>query len=305
MVRAAFWVWVALLAGGCAAGDPVDAGRADAGPMERMDAGEIPGFDAGPEVDAGPAADGGPGMDAGDTDAGSTSDAGPGVDAGAGDAGSGSCPSISAGHTLALDGSNDIGKYMASQQLTPGGMLGSSDVLGISWDRDYLYVTLSSPAFSDGFRPLHVYIEASSGPLGAAAPGQGKEYDSLIAEIGFTPTHLIGVRPTNAAPMGMPYNALWTPAASWTTQAALLADGAGYWASSSEVSARVAWSDLGCPTNIRLTAHLVYAQPANEWKDFVPLTATPWMARSPTATGGYYEIDLTGPPDATGWTDVP
>ena len=54
-----------------------------------------------------------------------------------------------------------------------------------------------------------------------------------------------------------------------------------------------------------MTAHVVYAQPANEWKDFVPLSTTPWMARSAGMTGGFYEIDLTGAPAATGWTDVP
>ena len=145
-----------------------------------------------------------------------------------------------------------------------------------------------------------MYVEASSGALGAASTGAGKEYDSLIAQIGFTPTHLIALRPTNAGG-GMNYNGIWSPTAAWSTQQLAFTDGVDAWTSTSEVSARIAWSDLGCPTSLRLTAHVVHALPANEWKDFVPLTATPWMSPG----GGYYEIDLSGPPAAAGWTEVP
>ena len=91
-------------------------------------------------------------------DAGAPTDGG-GTDAGtdAGGGGTGTCPSFDVGHTPVLDGSGDLAEYPTTQRLVPGGMVGSSDELALTWDRDYLYATLSSPVFADEFRPVHLY----------------------------------------------------------------------------------------------------------------------------------------------------
>lgn len=318
------WVWVALL--GCAAnGDggfrdvgAVDSARVDAGARDAgaRDAG--PG-DAGPE-DTGPE-DTGPedaSEDTGTEDA--SEDIGPGdatadaaedaasADTGVADAGtdamidaSARCPGISVGDTVVLDGDGDLTAYASSQRLTPGGTLAPTDAFGIAWDQDYLYLTLVSPAFGDGFKPLHVYVEARTS-LPAAAMTTGKEYSGETPVLGFMATHLIGMRRTSTGGDGVPYNGLYVPSDGWLNRTVALDEGVDLWVSSENtaMSARVAWTDLGCPTVLRLTTHVVNAEPANEWKDFLPLTATPWMAPG----GGYFEIDLTADPDVAGWTEV-
>ena len=80
-----------------------------------------------------------------------------------------------------------------------------------------------------------------------------------------------------------------------------LVDGSDVWAEGTgAMSVRVPWSLLGCADTIRFAAHVVNGPVAgNEWKDFVPLSTTPW--RSPG--GGYFEIDLTADPAVSGWTE--
>ena len=97
--------------------------------------------------------------------------------------------------------------------------------------------------------------------------------------------------------MGGPYDGVYLPAASWDTQAVTLVDGTDVFVSSDNrtMSVRVAWAALGgCPTAMRLAAHVVHAAPGNEWKELVPATTTPWLAtgggllrdRPHTAAGG-------------------
>ncbi|MCB9597737.1 MAG: hypothetical protein H6719_33780 [Sandaracinaceae bacterium] len=267
-------------------GAMADAGSEDAGAMDAglADAGPT-GTDAGPMgTDAGPM-----GMDAG-TDAGTMgSDAGPG----------GTCPLLNVGDTVTLDGTGDLAAFPMSQRLAAGGSVGGSDQYGITWDRDYLYIALSSPVFADGFRPIHVYLEARP-TLGAATASSGKFYDSLTAGLPFTATHLIAVRRTSTGMDGIAYNGVYTPAGGWTTLAHALTSADVFAEGTTALSVRVPWSAIGCATTIRLAAHVVNGPvPGNEWKDFVPLATTPWLA----AGGTYYEIDLTADPAVTGWLE--
>ncbi len=300
---------------GCAQGSPMDAGfdaardRPDAESIFR-DAGPDAGpVDAGETDDAGPA-DGGAVDDAGPMDGGALDDAGlmdggsdagfdaGGSDAGPTDAGIGTCPSLDVGHTLSLDGAGDLAKFSAAQRLLASGSVGAADEYGITWDRDYLYVALTSPVFADGLRPLHVYLEVRAS-LGSAMRSVGKEYDGLTPQLPFTATHVIAVRRTSASG-GPAYNGVYTPGAGWTTLAMELRDGVDVFSEgTSVVSVRVPWSLLGCASAIRLTSHVVNGPVAgNEWKDFVPSTTEPWMSPG----GGYYEIDLTADPAVTGWS---
>jgi hypothetical protein len=217
-------------------------------------------------------------------------DAAPGIDA--------ALCAISAGVTPALDGANDLAKYPASQQLAPGAMLGT-DGAAIAWDTSTLYVTVTSNAFTAPFEPLHLYLEAQT-TLAAPTPTQGKEYSGLVPELPFSPTHLVGVRRQTDAGTG-PYNSIFLPATSWMTREQPLVPGVDTLSSSDmrTLSVKIPWAALGgCPTRLRLAMHVVHAVAANEWKDLVPTTHTPWLSPG----GGYYEIDLTAAPDVAGWT---
>lgn len=205
---------------------------------------------------------------------------------------------ISAGYTPPLTGIDDIVNYPASQQTAPGAMLGS-DNAAISWDPQHLYVTVQSSAFTDAYEPLHIYVEAGSA-LEAATPSSGKEYSGLTAALPFTPTHLIAARQVDDSGSG-PYDGVWLPGSSWSTRATPLAPGTDVLLSSdhTQLSVIVPWAALGgCPTTVRLDVHVVHAVPANEWKDLIPSTHTPWQAPG----GGYYEIDLTGSSAIASWT---
>lgn len=201
------------------------------------------------------------------------------------------CP-ISAGATIALTGSGDLSRYPAAQQISPGAMVGS-DAAALSWDAQHLFITVQSTAFAQPYEPLHIYVEAAD-VLGQPVAATGKEYSALVPQLPFTPTHLIAIRRVSDAGTGA-YDAVFTPASQWTTRAMPLVDGTDVFASQTAVSVQVPWSALGgCPHALRLAMHVVHAQPANEWKDLVPATSTPWLAPG----GDYLELDLTG---AIGW----
>src|SRR5438067_9951881 len=59
---------------------------------------------------------------------------------------------ISAGMTLVLDGNSDLAKYPSAQHVALGAMLGTDDA-ALAWDREQLYITVTSPAFAGGYEP--------------------------------------------------------------------------------------------------------------------------------------------------------
>jgi hypothetical protein len=200
---------------------------------------------------------------------------------------------ISQGITPVLDGVDDLADYPEAQRLAPGAMLGS-DGAAFSWDAQRFYVTVQSSAFANAYEPLHIYVETAD-TLAAATPSQGKEYSGLTPQLPFTPTYLIAVRRVSDAGTG-PYDGVFIPDAQWTTRATPLTDGTDVFAANDEISVQVPWTALGgCPHAMRLAIHVVHAQPANEWKDLVPATHTPWQAPG----GDFYELDLTGSPVVT------
>lgn len=269
-----------LIATGCAssrthganADGESDAGPPDAGSIAHSDARELP--------DARVPADAAPELDATPTDA------------------QPAC-AISQQSAPALDGNGDLAKYAATNVTAPGAPLAGSDDVAITWDANDLYVTATSDAFLQPYEPLHIYIEEGAAPLPAAVPGTGKEYSSLTPQLPFTATHLIAIRRVSDAGTGA-YDGVFTPAAGWTTRATPLVEGTDVFASSDQktLSARVPWTALGrCPTALRLAVHVVHGVAANEWKDLLPATATPWLAPG----GSYFQIDLTQPPAMSGW----
>jgi hypothetical protein len=206
---------------------------------------------------------------------------------------------ISANAAPAIDGVGDLDDYPMTQRLAPGAMLGA-DGVAITWDVTKLYITVGSTAFEGDYEPLHVYVEAKVA-LTAAVPAAGKEYSGLVPMLPFAPTHLIAARRTNGVDL---YDAVYLPAAGWTTRGTALDPGTHVFVAADHhaLSIAVPWTALGgCPTALRLAVHVVHAVSANEWKDLVPASHTPWLAPG----GGYYEIDLTGSPGVASWTLLP
>lgn len=198
---------------------------------------------------------------------------------------------ISAGMTVPLDGAGDMAKYPSGQHIALGAMVGSDDA-ALAWDKEELYITVTSSAFANQYEPLHVYLETGLPP---AVASQGKEYSGLVPQLPFTPDYLIALRRVSSG-----YDAVYSPAMTWDSVALALGEGTDVLisADNSTISVRVPWSALGgCPTALRMSAHVVHAVAGNEWKDLAPATATPWLAPG----GGYYEIDLTGPTPVDNW----
>jgi hypothetical protein len=205
---------------------------------------------------------------------------------------------ISAGVSPAIDGVHDLADYPAAQHVAPGAMMGADDA-ALAWDRQRLYVTVGSSAFASAYEPLHVYVEVGA-TLGTVQPAQGKEYGGLIAQLPFSPTHLIAARRVSDSGTG-PYDGVFVPAGGWATRETALVDGSDVFVASdmSALSVQVPWTALGgCPSALRVVVHVVHGAAGNEWKDLVPTTHTPWLAPG----GGYYEIDLTGETAVASWT---
>lgn len=198
---------------------------------------------------------------------------------------------IAAVASPALGTANDLASYPTAALIAPGAALGT-DGAALTWDAQKLYITVESDAFEGAFEPLHVYLELGTS-LAAPAPDTGKEYSGLVPAIPFTPTHLVAVRRQNDSGSG-PYDGVYVPGADhqWTTRATALGPTGDVFVSSDgrTISVAVPWDALGgCPTSARVAAHVVHAVPANEWKEVVPATATPWQAPG----GDFLTYDLT------------
>jgi hypothetical protein len=203
---------------------------------------------------------------------------------------------ISEGVTPALDGSDDLAAYPSAQQLAPGAMLGT-DGAAIAWDATNLYATVSSGAFTSPYEPLHIYLETTSA-LGTATPSSGKEYSGLTPMLPFAPTHLIAVRRVTDAGTGA-YDGVYAPGDGWMTRTVALDSATLVSTDQKTISVTVPWNAIGnCPTHLRLAVHVVHGASANEWKDLVPSTHTPWQSPG----GGYYEIDTSGAPAVSSWS---
>jgi hypothetical protein len=203
---------------------------------------------------------------------------------------------ISAGMTIALDGNGDLAKYSADQQLSPGAALGT-DAAAVAWDSSHLFVTFTSNAFMGAYEPLHVYVETGAA-LATTTAAHGKEYSGLTPAVPFSPTHLIAVRRVSDAGTGG-YDGVFVPTDQWMTRTLALETSTFASTDMRTLSVSVPWSALGgCPTKMRLAVHVVHGVAANEWKELVPATHTPWVMPG----GGFYEIDLTAAPAVANWT---
>jgi len=200
--------------------------------------------------------------------------------------------------TITFDGAGDLDAIRPARRLTPGARLQTWEQFGVDWDDHYLYIALTSQAFESAYVPFHLYLEAASGALGAATPGTGLEYSNLTPQLPFTPTHLITARNlSDDGSAGGPWNGLFVREAGSLQRLRRFEPGVDGWLAADQhaLSLRIPRANLGDPTRLRLAAHVVNAVPANEWKDTVPDSHTPWA----TSAAGFLEINLD-----TGTIDV-
>ena len=214
---------------------------------------------------------------------------------------SGTDETPSTGSLIPLDAVDDIAKFAAAQQITPGATLQAWDTFALTWDDDYLYISLTSEAFEQSYVPLHIYVESATGTLGSAVQGSGLEYSTLTPALPFTPTHVITARQLSddGSAFG-PWNGVMAFDGSSWQHVIRFEPNIDCWLASDNrtISLRVPRLALGEPDQIRLAAHVVNAIPANEWKDLLPSAHTPWSA----SANGYYEIDLNGATNVSSWT---
>ncbi len=205
---------------------------------------------------------------------------------------------------VAFDGVDDVAKLDVAQRITtPGAPAQPWSQFGLDWDDDSIFIAVVSAAFEDPYKPLFVYLEASEGALPPANPStQGILYSNLTPELPFTPTHVISARRTSdSGSADGPWNGLWERNDQGQLAKILrFSQNTQWWIAADQhtLSLRIPRDMLGNATHLRLSAHVVNAAAANEWKDTIPSTHTPW---NPSALG-FYEIDLTGAHPVANWT---
>lgn len=213
-------------------------------------------------------------------------------------------PAALAAPLVAFDGVDDVAKLDVAQRITtPGAPFQPWSQFGFDWDDDSLFIAFVSGAFEDPYKPLFVYLEASEGALPPAQPStQGLLYSNLTPELPFTPTHAISARRTSdSGSTDGPWNGVWERNDQGQLVRVLrLEQNTQWWIAADQhtLSLRIPRDILGNATRLRLSAHVVNAAVANEWKDTIPSTHTPW---NPSALG-FYEIDLTGAHPVANWT---
>ena len=177
---------------------------------------------------------------------------------------------------------------------TPGAMLGS-DGAAIAWDAQRLYVTVQSAAFAHAVRAApHLCRGRRRARQPRRRRGQGVQRARPAAAVHADPPDRGSPRHRRRAPA--PYDGVFMPGRA--------VDDARDAAHRRHRCVRRGRRDLGAGAvdrARRLPARAAARDPrrarapANEWKDLVPATHTPWQAPG----GGYYEIDLTGAPIVT------
>lgn len=197
----------------------------------------------------------------------------------------------STGRLIALDGKSDYDKFPTTQAVSVGAALAVWERFALTWDAEWLYIAVVNQGFEADLRAYMLYIESLQGTTSAAQASTGMSYLQQIAQLPFTPTHLIGVRykADNQDGFG-PWNGVWRKEANGWALQQRLKEGREIWRAADRhtLACRIHRSQLGDPTRIRLAGHLVYGVAGNEWKGLVPASHTPWSA----SASGYLEIDL-------------
>jgi hypothetical protein len=127
------------------------------------------------------------------------------------------------------------------------------------------------------------------------------EYSSLSPELPFAADWAVSLRAVSydgTSPDG-PWNGVFRwDGQGWVRERRFAAD-RDWWLAADRhtLSAKIPRATFRGATNVQLAAHIVYAQPANEWKETVPQEHTPWASSS----AGFFEIDFTDQPNVANW----
>ena len=203
--------------------------------------------------------------------------------------------------TIQPNGQNDLDKLGAVNQVTPGASLATWDRFALTWDARFVTISVVSKAFEQGLRPFMLYLDVgSAGALTPALPSTGMPYDGLTAKLPFTPTHVVTLRSqTDAADGAGPWSGVYRATTQGWTQTSRFEAGEDLWLAGDKhtITVRIPRAQLGAIGKLRLAGHVVWAQPANEWKSIVPWVAMPWK----NAATGYYELDVSQPPGVKSW----
>ncbi|MFZ9889623.1 MAG: hypothetical protein ACO3JL_19180, partial [Myxococcota bacterium] len=197
---------------------------------------------------------------------------------------------------LFFDGIDDVAKHPLARQAAVGAASAPYALGAVSFDAQSLYVSWVSMKFEAENVPLHLYVEVD--PVGEPTPSLGKEYFGLVPELPFTPTHLLAARRSSVIAGSDPYNGVYEGpglvATPYRTATLNLTDETYISSDNHTVSLQVPWSALssdGCPTRLRLVAHVVKDAAGTEWSDVLPLAHSPWLPGG----GTFYELDLRAP----------
>ncbi len=172
---------------------------------------------------------------------------------------------------LDFDGQNDFDKFDAAAQFTPGATLENWSRTAVVADERYVYLVQVSRAFEESVPAWNVYI----GPPGIS---DGIEYSGQTPRLPIDARWLISARPMNDT--SDPWNGIWErdAAAGEYQRIARLEPRVDYWLSADQhtMSVRIPRALFEGTENLWMVSHVVWAQPANEWKEVFPAGHTPW-----------------------------
>ena len=213
---------------------------------------------------------------------------------------SGKKSKITTGSVIAFDGKDDIKKYKPTQVVTPGIQLKTWERFALTWDRDWLYITIVSQGFENGVKAFNLYLETAGATWPTVKQGSGIRYLNQVPMLPFTPTYMLGVRRQSNNNDGFgPWNGIWRKTTKgWILQTRFKTKSDYVVASDKHtISYRVHRAELGWPQKLRWAGHLVNHVAGNEWKLTLPKSHTPWVH----SNKGYYEIELANPPNSSKW----
>lgn len=172
---------------------------------------------------------------------------------------------------LSLDGQNDFDKFAPQDQFTPGAPLDAWSRTAVAADSRYIYLVQVSRAFEEPVPAWNVYI----GPPGIS---DGIEYSGQTPKLPIGARWLVSTRQQNSPED--PWNGIWErdPATGVYTRIARLEPQVDYWLSADQhtMSVRIPRALFEDTDNLWMVSHVVWAQPANEWKEVFPDGHTPW-----------------------------
>lgn len=169
---------------------------------------------------------------------------------------------------LNLTGESDFDKFDAEDRYEPGAPLEDWSRTAVAYDDRYLYLVQVSRAFEEPFAAWNVYI-------GTPGTGDGLEYSNLTAALPIDANWLISTRRSND--LADPWNGIWKFDSGWN-RIARLQPQVDHWLSDDQhtLSVRIPRAIFEDAENLWMVSHVVWAQPANEWKEVFPSTHTPW-----------------------------